>query len=169
MPALVIGPPVNDRPVEPPEASTDETVPETQVPFTAKHPVLTFTPLVNVDVALPETESCDVEAIPRTARAPLNVDVAVVDVAVIQATDGEVEDVNVFVPPLEYIQPWPKDVAPVPPDPTPTVERETAPFAYDRGELNVVVAVQVGTPPRRARTLPGLPADVVANWLVPLP
>jgi hypothetical protein len=56
--------------------------------------------------------------------------------------------------PSEYIQPWPKDVAPVPPFDTASV-----PVIFE----SVVVATQVGTPSKYARTKPGVPTDVVAT------
>ena len=46
---------------------------------------------------------------------------------------------------------------------------DTAPFAYVRGAEKVVVAVHVGMPLRYARTLPAVPAVVVARALAPLP
>ena len=52
-----------------------------QVPLTEKQPVATLIPLVKVEVAEPETESCEVEAKPETSRLPEKVEVAVVLVA----------------------------------------------------------------------------------------
>src|SRR5207253_1077725 len=107
-PDEVTGPPVNERPVEPPEASTEVTVPvfaPTQVPLTAKQPVLTFTPEAKEEVALPDTVRKVVEALPFTLMLPAKVEVAVVDVAVIQATVGEVDDWSAAPAPDEKIQP----------------------------------------------------------------
>jgi len=53
-----------------------------------------------------------------------------------------------------------RDVAPVPPFPTPSVPEMFA---------SVVVAIHVGTPETSARTCPFVPADVVASAPVPLP
>ena len=58
-------------------------------------------------------------------------------------TVGEVEEFKAVVPPLEYSQPWPKELAPVPPLSTVRV-----PVMVER----VVVAIQVGIPPDKART-----------------
>ena len=49
------------------------------------------------------------------------------------------------------------------------VFKEAAPFAYDRPPPNVVVDVQAGTPPRRAKTCPAVPAEVVATAEEPFP
>ena len=49
------------------------------------------------------------------------------------------------------------------------VSQVTFPFEYVSPVPKVVVAVQVGTPPTRARTCPFVPADVVASCPVPLP
>jgi hypothetical protein len=46
---------------------------------------------------------------------------------------------------------------------------EAWPAEYERPLPKVVVAVHVGTPFRRARTWPAVPADVVARAFVPLP
>jgi len=59
VPDEVIGPPVKDRPVVPPEASTDVTVPEpppppTHEPLIEKHPVVKLTPFANVEEAVVE-------------------------------------------------------------------------------------------------------------------
>jgi hypothetical protein len=48
-------------------------------------------------------------------------------------------------------------------------DMETAPLTYDSGEENVVVAVHVGMPLRRARAFPAVPAEVVASAEEPLP
>ena len=98
-----------------PELTEPDAPPLTrQVPLTEKQPVAIFMPDVNVEVAEPETESCEVEAKPLTVRLPPNVEVAVVEVAVSQATVGEVEDTNAPVL-LIASQPWLKLVCPVPP------------------------------------------------------
>ena len=70
-------------------------------------------------------------------------------------TVGEVLEVKVA--PSELSQPWPKEVWPVPP-----LATESVPVMSDK----VVVAVQVGTPFKRARTLP---AVVVERADEPLP
>jgi hypothetical protein len=46
---------------------------------------------------------------------------------------------------------------------------ETLPPEYMSGEENVVVAVQVGIPFKSARTVPAVPAEVVARAEEPLP
>ena len=100
-------------PAVPPE-TPDPLLPPMQVPLTEKQPVATLMPLVNVEVAEPETISCEVEAKPLTSRLPAKVEVAVVDVAVSQAKVGEVEEMNAPVS-FTIKVPWPKAVWPVPP------------------------------------------------------
>src|SRR6267142_4725304 len=86
VPVVVTGPPLKESPVEAPLTSTEVTVPETQTLLTAKQPDLRETPEAKEEVALPLTVRKVVLALPFTLIFPAKVEVAVVDVAVIQVT-----------------------------------------------------------------------------------
>lgn len=93
-------------PVKPLFVAMDVTVPFeflTQVPFTAKHPFVRLIPLANVEDAVDDVTFSRLVCIPHA-----KVDVAVVDVAVMYATVGEVDDVMDV--PSEFNQPCPNDV-----------------------------------------------------------
>ena len=104
-----------------------------QVPPIAKQPLARSIPLAKVEV----------EFVPVTFkyvvwRPAAKVEVAVVEVAVMYRTVGLDEELRERVPPSEYIQPWPKEVAPVPPYKTPTeVVAETIPALAWSGPFRV--------------------------------
>jgi hypothetical protein len=86
----------------------------------------------------------------KEMKPPQNCEATDEEVAVRYATVGDVDDVMVV--PSEESQPWPKEVCPVPP-----LETARVPLML----ASVVVATQVGTPSRYARTKPAVPTEVV--------
>jgi hypothetical protein len=158
VPDVVIGEPVNVRPVVPPDAATEVTVPDMQVPFTAKHPPYgRFTPasveVAVVDAAVAEMNEEKVE-VPRSPR--------MVVVAVLPTNTPLYEERAVVEAPelncCSAVQ-----VLALP------VLRVTAPLAYVSPVEKVVVLVHVGTPPKSASTCPAVPAVVVERAPPPLP
>jgi hypothetical protein len=89
VPEVVIGPPENERPVVPPEALTEVTVPpppplEIQAPLIAKQPAVMFTPLARVEEAVADELIAPVPVMVRPfddARPPVETPPVKLDVA----------------------------------------------------------------------------------------
>lgn len=104
---------------------------------------------------------------PPAVNAPAKVDVAVVDVAVIYKTVGDVEETSWDVPPFEYIHPCVKLATPVPPNETGTFCNESCPVSemYERGVLAEIAKLLL-PPPVNIVLLPV--AEIIGFSGVPL-